>query len=82
MSLGQLIIAAFTAPQQIGITPQSMLWLLPLVAALTIVYKASKLPTIKAGNFCKETGLLFCSIIIFIIVAALSLHLLVWLIIE
>ncbi|GAF74301.1 unnamed protein product, partial [marine sediment metagenome] len=60
--------------------PQSMLWLLPLAAAIAIIYKATKLPTITAGNFIKEAAILFGSIIVFIIIAALTLHSLAWLI--
>ena len=76
------IIASFTEPEQFGASPQSMLWLLPLVAAIAVIYKATKLPTIKAGNFIKEVTILFGSIVVFIIVAALILHALAWLITE
>jgi hypothetical protein len=74
------VIASFTAPENIGANPQSMLWLLPLVAAIAIIYKATKLPTIKAADFIKETSILFGSIIVFIVIAALALHVLAWLI--
>ena len=77
-----LAIATFTVPEQIGTNPQSMLWLLPLVAAIALVYKATKLPTIKAAAFLKETAILFGSIVVFIIVAALALYALAWLITE
>lgn len=76
------VIASFTSPENIGANPQSMLWLLPLVAAIAIIYKATKLPTIKATNFIKETSILFGSIIVFIVIAALILHSVAWLIIE
>ena len=75
-------IATFTAPEEIGTNPQSMLWLLPLAAAIAIVYKATKLPTITAGNFIKETAALFGSIIVFMAITALSLYTLAWLITE
>jgi hypothetical protein len=74
------VIATFTTPENFGPNPQSMLWLLPLVAAIAIIYKATKLPSIKAGNFMKETLILFGSIIVFIIIAALALHAFAWLI--
>jgi len=74
------VIATFTAPEKFGANPQSMLWLLPLAAAIAIIYKATKLPTITAGNFIKEAAILFGSIIVFIIIAALTLHSLAWLI--
>lgn len=75
-----ILIATFTSPEQIRPNPQSMLWLLPLAAAIATVYKATKLPKITAGIFLKEAALLFGSIIGFIIMAALALYALVWLI--
>jgi hypothetical protein len=76
------IIASFTVPVEIGANPQSMLWLLPLAAAIAIVYKATKLPTITARYFIKEVVILFGSIIVFIIITALALYTLAWLITE
>jgi Ca2+/Na+ antiporter len=69
-------------PEKIGTNPQSILWLLPLVAAIAIVYKATKLTEIKAQSFLKETVVLFGSIIIFMFVTALTLYVLAWLITE
>jgi hypothetical protein len=76
------VMATFTEPEIFGPSPQSMLWLLPLVAAIAVIYKATKLPVIKAGNFIKESAILFASIVAFIVLAALALHALAWLIIE
>lgn len=78
--IGILVIATFTAPEQIRANPQAMLWLLPLTAAIAVVYKATKLPTVTAANFIKEAVVLFGSIVVFIIVTALALYALVWLI--
>jgi ABC-type Co2+ transport system permease subunit len=75
-------LASFTAPEEIGANPQSMLWLLPLVAAIVVVYKATKLPEIKAGNFLKEVAVLFGSIVVFMIITGLVLCVLSWLITE
>jgi hypothetical protein len=75
-----LVIATFTAPEHIRANPQAMMWLLPLTAAITIVYKATKLPTITAGAFLKEAAILFGSIVGFIIITALVLYALVWVI--
>ncbi|MHC4109570.1 MAG: hypothetical protein ACYSUY_00755 [Planctomycetota bacterium] len=68
------IIATFTVPENVGTNPQTMLFLLPLVAAIAIIYKVTKLPVITASNFIKEAAVLFGSIIVFIIIAALTLH--------
>jgi hypothetical protein len=75
-----LVIATFTAPEHIYPNPQAMLWLLPLTAAIAIVYKATKLPKITPGLFFKEAAVLFGSIVAFIIITALVLYALVWLI--
>ncbi len=76
------VIASFTLPEKIGTEPKSLLWLLPLAAAITVVYKATKLPKITAGNFIKESALLLGSMVVFIIAIALGLYVLAWLIIE
>ena len=77
-----LVMATFTIPEKITTDPQSMLWLLPLVAAIAIVYKATKLPEIKIANFIKESVILFGSIVIFMFVTALVLYSIAWLVIE
>ena len=77
-----LVMATFTVPEKITTDPQSMLWLLPLVSAIAIVYKATKLPEIKIANFIKESVILFGSIVIFMFVTALVLYSIAWLIIE
>jgi len=76
------VIATFTAPEQTGTTPHSMLWLLPLAVAITIAYKATKLPTITAGNFVKKAAASFGFGIVLLIMIALALHVLAWLITE
>lgn len=75
-----LITATFTVPEQIGTEPQSMLWLLPLVAAIAVTYKATKLSTITARIFIKEAAILFASIVAFIAITILTLYALMWLI--
>lgn len=68
-----LVLATFTSPETIGTSPQSMLWLLPLAAAVAIVYKAMKLKTFTAASFAKEAIVLFGSIIIFMAITAVVL---------
>ena len=77
-----LLLASFTMPEQIGTTPLSMLWLLPLVASIAVVYKATKLPEIKAANFIKESVVLFGSIVIFMLVIAFILYAIAWVVLE
>ena len=77
-----LVMATFTVPEKITTDPQSLLWLLPLVAAIAIVYKATKLPEIKFASFVKESVVLFGSIVVFMFVTALVLYCIAWLITE
>jgi len=76
------MLAAFTAPEDIKVNLQSMLWMLPLAAAIAIIYKATKLPKITARLFIKETVVLFASIVVFIIAAAAVLWFVTYLAIE
>jgi hypothetical protein len=76
------LLAAFTAPEDIKMNPQSVLWMLPLAAAVAIVYKATKLPEITARHFLRESALLFASIVVFIIAASAVLWFVTWLAIE
>jgi hypothetical protein len=76
------IIASFTVPEKIDVNPQSILWLLPLIASISIVYKATKISKIKAFGFLKEVTILFGSIVVFMAVTAMVLCILAWLITE
>jgi len=75
------IMAKFRVPEDIGTNPRSLLLVLPLLAAIAVVYKATKVPKVTVGNFLKETILLFVSIFAFIVVTALVLAAVAWLII-
>ena len=76
------VLASFTAPVEIGTTPASMLLMLPLVAAIAVAYKATKVEKITASNFLKESAILFGSIIVFMGVTALVLYAFTKLIVE
>ncbi|MHC4126435.1 MAG: hypothetical protein ACYSRR_08300 [Planctomycetota bacterium] len=76
------VIATFTSPENIGATPQSLFWMLPLIAALALIYKTTNLKEITAGKFIRETAVLAGSIIIFIAVVAAVLYSLSWLLVE
>ncbi|MHC4395350.1 MAG: hypothetical protein ACYS1A_06805 [Planctomycetota bacterium] len=81
-ALTVFIMATFISPENVGTDPKSMLWLLPLTAAIAVVYKATKLPKITWKNFIKEVSTLFGSIAVFIIVTALVLYAFAWLTTE
>jgi hypothetical protein len=80
--LETFVIGTFTTPEKIGTDPQSMLWLLPLAAAIAVVYKATKVHKITAGYFMKESIILFGSIVVFILTAAVVLYIVAWLVTE
>ncbi len=73
IELTSIVIAGFTAPEEIGTTKQSLLLLLPLVVSIAVVYKATKVPKIMFGNFIKETLLLFLSIMASLLLITLIL---------
>ncbi|MHC4658177.1 MAG: hypothetical protein ACYS83_03240 [Planctomycetota bacterium] len=76
------VTASFTAPENIGTTPGFMLWLLPLAVATTVVYKATKLPTITASDFIKKVAATLGFGIVLLIIIVLALHALARLITE
>jgi hypothetical protein len=82
LETASLILAIFSQPESIGVNPHSMLWLLPLVASISIVYKATKSPTIKFASFVKEVVLLFGTLIIFMIATAIVLYAIAWFFLE
>ena len=41
MTFVATVLGSFTTPMRIGTDPASMLWLLPLVVSIAVVYKAS-----------------------------------------
>ncbi len=76
------ILGSFTTPMRIGTDPASMLWLLPLVVSIAVVYKATKVSRIRAWPFAKESAVLFGSIVVFIVVAAIILYGITWIVTE
>jgi len=76
------LLASFTTPIRIDTTAASMLWLLPLVVSIAVVYKATKVHEIKLRAFTRETAVLVGSILVFITVAAVILHGIAWFVTE
>lgn len=73
-----LILADFTTPEKIGVTGLSMFWLLPLALAIAVVYKATKVREVRALGFIKESAVLFASIVVFMLVTAVTLLAFAW----
>jgi hypothetical protein len=76
------LLATFLTPERIETTTFSLLWALPLVASISIVYKATKVNKLELNPFVKETAILFGSIVVFLGVAAIILCLITWFINE
>jgi len=76
------MLGSFTTPMRIDTNPASMLWLLPLVVSISVVYKATKVYRIRLGPFARESAVLFGSIIVFIVVAAVILYGITWIVTE
>lgn len=74
------VLATFSVPENIGTTPASMLWMLPLLAAIAVVYKTNKLRVIFWKSIIREVVILFGVLCGFMILAIVVLNLLVWLI--
>ena len=74
------MLASFTAPIEVGTTASSMLWMFPLLAAISLVYKATKMRVLLTRKFLLESLLLFLSVSGFMIMAIVVLNLLSWLI--
>jgi hypothetical protein len=73
-------LASFTHPVHIGTTPASLLWIVPLIASIAIVYKATKVHHVDGKQFPREVLALFGSILAFIVIAALILVAVWWVI--
>ena len=74
------ILATFTAPVTIGTDAPSMLYMFPLLAAIAIIYKATKMRVIFWKRFAIESLILFASVSGFMILAIGVLNLIAWLV--
>jgi hypothetical protein len=72
------LLANITIPEELGTNPKSLLLLLPLVAAIAIIYKATKIPTMSAWIFIKETVVLFISVVVVMAITAVVLLSIAW----
>jgi hypothetical protein len=73
LTLAAHIAAQFMVPEEIGTNPRALLLLLPLLAGIAVVYKATKVSKVSVGNFIMESALLFVSILAFMVITALVL---------
>ena len=80
MSNLAFMLASFTAPITINTDPWAMLYMFPLLAAIAVVYKATKMRVIFGKRFAIQTLLLFLSVSGFMIAAIIVINLISWLI--
>jgi hypothetical protein len=71
--------ALFTSPIHIGTDWVSMLWMFPLLAAIAIIYKATKMRVFFYMQFIREVVVLFVTLSGFMIAAVIVLNLITWL---
>lgn len=74
------IVATFMAPENIGTTPKSLLLMFPLLASVSIIYKATKLRVIFVYKFIKEVAILFLTLSLFMTGVAILLYFIVWIV--
>ncbi len=77
-----LAAIAFIDPIHIPTDPTSMLWMFPLLLAIAIVYKATKMRVLFPGKFVKEVAILFGTISAFMVFLGVAMIVLVKLITE
>ncbi|NLW84336.1 MAG: hypothetical protein GXY41_08045 [Phycisphaerae bacterium] len=73
------LLAAFTSPIHIGTDWVSMLWMFPLLAAIAIVYKTTKMRVLFWRRFIREVLILFATLSGFMFAAIVVLNLVTWL---
>lgn len=73
-----LIVATFTAPENIGMDAKSLLWIFPLLLSVAIIYKATKMRVIFLRRFFREILILFCTLSVVMTLVAAVLHVGVW----
>lgn len=71
------LLASFTVPLEIGTDPASMLWMLPLLLGVALVYKAVKMRVLFLNKYFSQVGVLFISMVIFIVMIGVLLHIIV-----
>jgi len=82
MSYNWGVLSSFAQPIEIATDAWSMLWMFPLLLAIAIVYKATKMRILSGGRFVKEVAILFGTISGFMVFLGVTLTILVKVITE
>ncbi len=72
------LLASFMRPIEIGTTPATLLWMFPLLAAISLVYKATKMRVLFWKRFLREVAVLFMTVSLFMVITAFALSGIVW----
>jgi hypothetical protein len=72
------LLASFAHPIEIGTTPGSVLWMFPLLASISIVYKATKMRVLFWDRFLREVVVLVLTVSVVMVVIAIALNVIVW----
>lgn len=65
-------LASFTSPMDISVTPYTLLWILPLLIVVSVVYKATKLRVIIWRKLLRETLILLLTTSLFMAFSAIA----------
>ena len=71
------LLCTFTTPEHIGTDIFSMLWMFPLLASVSLIYKATKMRVLFWDKFFKEVAILFITTSLFMVMAGVGLFILV-----
>jgi hypothetical protein len=69
-------LAGLTSPIEIGTNPQSLLWMFPLLLAVAVIYKTTRMRVLILRRFVIECLVLFATLSVFMAVSILVLNLL------
>lgn len=71
------VATIFLTPMKIENSSLALLWIIPLVIAISVVYKATKFDEVKSRRFVKECSILTATILMFMALIAVVLYVIV-----
>jgi len=69
-------LAGLTSPIEIGTNPASLLWMFPLLLAIAVIYKTTRMRVLILRRFVIECAVLFLTLSVFMAASILVLNLL------
>lgn len=71
------VATIFLTPMKMQNNGFILLWIIPLVVAISVVYKATKVHEVKTLKFAKECSVLVATILTFMALIAIALYIIV-----